>query len=30
VVVYDLVHPEPGAANTGQWALNMLWEPYSR
>jgi hypothetical protein len=30
VVVYDLVHSDAGSANTGQWALNMLWEPYSR
>jgi hypothetical protein len=30
VVVYDLVHSEPSSAGTGQWALNMLWEPYSR
>ena len=30
VVVYDLVHSNTNAANTGQWALNMLWEPYSR
>jgi hypothetical protein len=30
VVVYNLVHSSAGAANTGQWALNMLWEPYGR
>ena len=30
IVVYDFVHNSTGAANTGQWALNMLWEPYSR
>jgi hypothetical protein len=30
VVVYDLVSNASQAANTGQWALNMLWEPYSR
>jgi hypothetical protein len=30
VVVYDLVHSTPESANTGQWALNMLWEPYSK
>jgi hypothetical protein len=30
VVVYDLVSNASQAANTGQWALNMLWEPYGR
>jgi hypothetical protein len=30
VVVYDLVSSVSAAANTGRWALNMLWEPYSR
>jgi hypothetical protein len=30
VVVYDLVHSETSAADTGQWALSMLWEPYGR
>jgi len=30
IVVYDLVSSVSSAANTGQWALNMLWEPYSR
>jgi hypothetical protein len=30
VVVYDLMHSDPTLANTAQWALNMLWEPYSK
>jgi hypothetical protein len=30
IVVYNLVHTNPNAANAAQWALNTLWEPYSR
>jgi hypothetical protein len=28
IVVYDLVHYDTEAEGSGQWAINILWEPY--